>query len=141
MRLFEFAPDESSDSGLATVLSFLANRVQDEESDPKISTQSLINMVKNSGAYFDYDGLVQAYENDDAVKHLIKDFNKDTVTLRLPGDEELDSKDIEDEEGDEGTDNQDNDHDDEDEDFEDLQKRDVVGDMAKNALNRSPNIR
>lgn len=137
MRLFEFATDETSDPGLATVLSFLSNRIQDEDSDPKMSTQSLINMVKNSGAYFDYDALVNAYENDDAVKHLIKDFNKDEITLRLPGDEEIDSDEINSEEGDE--EDSDHDHGDEDEeDFDDLEKRDVVGDMAKRSLKRNP---
>jgi hypothetical protein len=138
MRLYEFAPDENTESGLATTLSFLATRIYDEDDDPTMSTDALINMVKNTGAYFDYDALVDAYENDEAVKNLIKDFNKDTVTLKLPGDEAIDSDEIKHEEGD---DDEDEDHDDdEDEDFRDIEKRDVVGDMARRSLKRSPNV-
>jgi hypothetical protein len=139
MRLFEFAPEESSDSGVATILSFLATRIEDEDSDPKMSTDALINMVKNSGAYFDYDALVNAYENDEAVKNLIKDFNKDTVTLRLPGDEEVDSHEINDENGDEDKEQDDEyDRQNDEDDFDAMNQRDVVGDMSKRALSRSP---
>lgn len=141
MRLFEFSDDDTSaNSGLATVLSFLSTRIGDEDSDAEISTQSLINMVKNSGDYFDYDALVAAYDNDPTIKNLIKDFNKDIVTLKLPGDEETD-----DHHGDDSEDSDDSEHgdfgNDDEDDFDDMeQHRDVVGDMSKRALNRSPNF-
>jgi hypothetical protein len=144
MRLREFS-DDNMDSGLVTVLSFLANRAEDSSAPAKMSTQSVINMVSNSGSYFDYDALAAAYEEDPTVKNLIKDFNKDTITLRLPGDEEpvssddLDNDDEEDSEGGEEKHPADQSFDDingeEDNGFEE-EPRDTVGDMAKRALHR-----
>lgn len=142
MRLREFS-DDNMDSGLVTVLSFLANRAEDSDAPAKMSTQSVINMVSNSGSYFDYDALVSAYESDPTVKNLIKEFNKDTITLRLPGDQEptsdeLDSDDEDENEGGGDADQSFDDIDDESdqEDFDDVEQKDTVGDMAKRALRR-----
>jgi hypothetical protein len=148
MRLREFS-DDNMDSGLVTVLSFLANRAEDSDAPAKMSTQSVINMVSNSGSYFDYEALAHAYESDPTVKNLIKEFDKDTITLRLPGDEEPTSSDELDNDEDD-FDSVDSEEGEEkhpaDQSFDDIggeeengfeeEPKDTVGDMAKRALHR-----
>ena len=83
MRLNEFVhgPTNTPESNLTTALELIQHRYKDKEQIPNISTQSLINLVRNTDRTFDYDALVQANENNPAVKNLIKSFNKDTVEL------------------------------------------------------------
>lgn len=68
-----------------TALELIRNRYKDRDKLPKISTQSLINLVLNTDRTFDYDALVQSAEENPAVKNLIKSYNKDTVELRPAG--------------------------------------------------------
>ena len=89
MRLNEFThgPKNTPESNLLTALELIRHRYNDRDQLPKISTQSLINMVLNTDRTFDYDALVSANENNPAVKNLIKSYNKDYVELRSSGDE------------------------------------------------------
>ena len=84
MRLSEFAhgPTNTPESNLVTALELIRNRYKDVPTPPKISTQSLINMVLNTDRTFDYDALVSANTNNPAVKNLIKSYNKDYVELK-----------------------------------------------------------
>ncbi len=84
MRINELvhSPKNTPESNLVTALELLRNRYKDRGLDPKISTQSLINLVLNTDKTFDYDALVSANENNPAVKNLIKSFNKDEVIIR-----------------------------------------------------------
>lgn len=90
MRLIEFvhSPKNTPESNLVTALELIRHRYNDRDQLPKISTQSLINMVLNTDRTFDYDALVSANENNPAVKNIIKSYNKDYVELRASGDEE-----------------------------------------------------
>ena len=83
MRLREFThgPTNTPESNLLTALELIQHRYKDKEQLPKISTQSLINLVLNTDRTFDYDALVAAAENNPAVKTLIKNYNKDYVEL------------------------------------------------------------
>ena len=83
MRLREFAGENNSapESNLVTALELLRHRSQDKSTPATISTQSLINLVLNTDKTFSYDALVDANENNPAVKNLIKSFNKDQVIL------------------------------------------------------------
>ena len=82
MRLREFAGDSAtSESNLVTALELLRHRSADKASPATISTKSLINLVLNTDKTFSYDALVDANENNPAVKNLIKSFNKDQVIL------------------------------------------------------------
>ena len=83
MRLHEFnhGPTNTPESNLLTALELIQHRYKDKEQVPNISTQSLINLVLNTDRTFDYDALVDAVENNPAVKNLIKSFNKDYVEL------------------------------------------------------------
>ena len=93
MRINELihSPKNTPESNLLTALELLQHRYQDKKVPPKISTQSLINLVLNTDKTFDYDALVAANENNPAVKNLIKSFNKDYVELRSAGEEDEDS--------------------------------------------------
>ena len=83
MRLREFAhgPTNTPESNLVTALELLRHRSQDKSAPATISTQSLINLVLNTDHTFDYESLVDANENNPAVKNLIKSFNQDQVIL------------------------------------------------------------
>ena len=83
MRLIEFvhSPKNTPESNLVTALELIRHRYNDRDQLPKISTQSLINMVLNTDRTFDYDALVSANENNPAVQNLIKSYNKDYVEL------------------------------------------------------------
>jgi hypothetical protein len=83
MRLREFAhgPTTTPESNLVTALELLRHRSADKSAPATISTQSLINLVLNTDRTFSYDALVDANENNPAVKNLIKSFNQDQVIL------------------------------------------------------------
>ena len=90
MRLDEFihSPKNTPESNLTTALELIRNRYKDKQQPPRISTQSLINLVLNTDKTFDYDALVAANENNPALKNLIKSYNKDYVELMPAGDED-----------------------------------------------------
>jgi hypothetical protein len=83
VRLNEFThgPTNTPESNLLTALELIQHRYKDKEQSPKVSTQSIINLVRNTDRTFDYEALVQANETNPAVKTLIKTFNKDYVEL------------------------------------------------------------
>ena len=93
MRLDEFihSPKNTPESNLTTALELIRHRYKDKQQLPKISTQSLINLVLNTDKTFDYDALVSANENNPALKNLIKSYNKDYIELQPAG--ELDDTD------------------------------------------------
>ena len=79
----------TAEADLITTLEFLRNRAHNKKLTPVISTQSLINMVKNIGGseFFNYDVLASAQEQNSAVGQLIKTLDRDKVTLQGFGDE------------------------------------------------------
>jgi hypothetical protein len=81
LREFTHGPTNTPESNLLTALELIQHRYKDKEKLPNISTQSLINLVRNTDRTFDYDALIQANETNPAVKNLIKSFNKDFVEL------------------------------------------------------------
>ena len=83
MKIYEFThgPTNTPESNLLTALELIQHRYKDKEQLPKISTQSLINLVRNTDRTFDYDALTQSNETNPAVKNLVKSFNKDYVEL------------------------------------------------------------
>jgi len=87
VRLDEFihSPKNTPESNLVTALELIRNRYKDKDKLPKISTQSLINLVLNTDKTFNYDALVAANDSNPAVKNLIKSYNKDTIELRPAG--------------------------------------------------------
>lgn len=89
MLIREFQEGAANDANLVTVLEFLRNRAHNKKLTPVISTGSLINMVKNLGGseFFDYETLVSAQQRNSAVSELIKNLDKEKVTLQPFGDE------------------------------------------------------
>jgi hypothetical protein len=92
VRLNEFihSPKNTPESNLTTALELIRNRYKDQDTAPKISTQSLINLVLNTDKTFDYDALVSANTNNPALKNIIKSYNKDYIEL-WPAGEDNDS--------------------------------------------------
>lgn len=76
------SPKNTPESNLVTALELIRQRYKDKNQSPKISTQSLINMVLNTDRTFDYEALQHANDTNPAVKNLIKKVDKDTVELR-----------------------------------------------------------
>jgi len=99
MRLIEFdqsAPQEvdaraEGIANLLTILNVVIENAKNENVEPSISTQALINMVANTGTMFDYNALLDAYENNTAVNNLIKNFSKEKVDLIGSSEDELDA--------------------------------------------------
>jgi hypothetical protein len=93
VRLHEFIHSQKNtpESNLTTALELIRHRYRDKNKLPKISTQSLINMVLNTDKTFDYDALVSAHNTNPAIKNLIKSYNKDYVELS-PADELADQE-------------------------------------------------
>jgi len=87
---FQHGPTNTPESNLTTALELIRHRYKDKKQPPKISTQSLINLVLNTDKTFDYDALVSANENNPALKNLIKSYNKDYIEL-LPAGEDADT--------------------------------------------------
>lgn len=89
MRLNEFlhSPTNTPESNLTTALELIRHRYKDKKQPPKISTQSLINLVLNTDKTFDYDALVAANTNNPALQNLIKSYNKDYIELRPAGED------------------------------------------------------
>jgi hypothetical protein len=85
------SPLNTPESNLVTALELIRNRYKDVPTAPKISTQSLINMVLNTDRTFDYDALVSANETNPSVQNLIKSYNKDYIELRSTDSEETDA--------------------------------------------------
>jgi hypothetical protein len=90
LREFTHGPTNTPESNLTTALELIRHRYKDKKQPPKISTQSLINLVLNTDKTFDYDALVAANENNPALKNLIKSYNKDYIEL-LPAGEDADT--------------------------------------------------
>ena len=88
-------------SNLLPVLMFLKKRAEDRELSAKLHTDSLIQLVQNAGdTTFTYQSLVDAFENNEAVKALIKNFNEEEVILKSDNDPDDDADiDHEDSEG------------------------------------------
>ena len=84
MKINEFvhSPKNTPESNLTTALELIRHRYKDKKQPPKISTQSLINLVLNTDKTFDYDALLNASKNNPAVKNLIKQVDHNTVELR-----------------------------------------------------------
>jgi hypothetical protein len=107
-------------ANLVPVLMFLKKRSDDKGLSPKLSTQSLIQLVQNAGdVTFDYQALVAANENDDAVKELISSFNEEEIILHSDDPDAEDQQVANDGEGGKGKDPQ-----------------AVVGSMAKKAASK-----
>jgi len=89
----QLSGESNLSSNLLPVLMFLKKRSEDKELSAKLRTESLIQLVQNAGdTAFDYNALVDAFENVEAVKELIKSFNEDEVILKSDNDPDADEE-------------------------------------------------
>jgi len=111
-------PDSSENANLLQILLYLKERSEDDAESATLRTNSVIQLVRNAGqSMFDYRALTQAFEKDEAVKNLIKSFNKDEITLK--SDMDVDDESFED-----------------DEEGSNMSPEDTVQSMAKRATNQ-----
>ena len=85
MRLYEF--DNQLAATVKSNLLFLKSLSDDHN---VIKVDALINLLKKQHILFSYDGLKELVDNDPSLNNIIKDFNKEEITL---GDEEEDKED------------------------------------------------
>ena len=79
MRLFEF--DNQLAAAVKSNLLFLKS-LTDENNTIKVD--ALVNLLKKQHILFSYDGLKELFDTDPSLKNIIKDFNKDTITIAEP---------------------------------------------------------
>lgn len=92
MRFFEFRKplreDNEHTGALLSVLNYLLKNAEDKDADGKFKMSSLISRVRNAGAKtFEYGNFVNAYQNNETVKNLVSNYNKEYITLNLDRDE------------------------------------------------------
>lgn len=70
-------------ASVVTLLSMLRNRAQETNANPVMKTQSFLKLVQNMGhKNFGFADLVAANTDNEAVKNLLADCNKDEITLK-----------------------------------------------------------
>ena len=95
MRLSEFAAPRSSDSEstLATLLQFLLSKadmpnIGDKSAkEVRISTDAILQMMKNQGLGCSYADLDAATKSSDLIKKMIKTMDPKSVTLKASPDQ------------------------------------------------------
>ena len=76
-------PSLQQNENLLLVLLYLKERSEDNADAAVLRTNSVIQLVRNAGeAMFDYKALTTAFEQDPAVKNLIKTFNAEQIVLK-----------------------------------------------------------
>lgn len=79
MKIREILREGAENAPLLTAIELLRGRMRDSGKTVPMSTDSLIQLVRNTGVPFDYKALVSANESDPAVKELVKNFNRDKI--------------------------------------------------------------
>jgi uncharacterized protein YjcR len=79
MRLFEF--DNQLAAAVKSNLLFLKS-LTDENNVIKVD--ALVNLLKKQHILFSYDGLKELFDTDPSLKNIIKDFNKEEITIADP---------------------------------------------------------
>ena len=97
MRFSEFASriveDDSADNNLVNVLSLIQYRIDKENLSPDYSTETILNLVRNSGSSsFSYGDLIKAYEDNPVVQNLISKPDKNRTEF-IPISQELSDQD------------------------------------------------
>lgn len=76
--MLEDEADSRGDANLITTLEFLRNRAHDTHVQPRIRTDSLIQLVQSTGEQaFTLENLLNAFKNNQEIKGLIKDIKDD----------------------------------------------------------------
>ncbi len=77
--MLEDEADTRGDANLITTLEFLRNRAHDTHVQPRIRTDSLINLVQSTGEQaFTLENLLNAFTHNQEIKSLIKDIKDDS---------------------------------------------------------------
>ena len=116
MRFFEFqSANKELESALVNTLVNLRGDSNDRNISGEISFDALDQLMKNTGyPTFNYDLFKTIYDNSEALKNVVKDFDQEKIIVRTEKDAEADPT----------------------MDFDDQGSTDKVKQMAKSAMNR-----
>lgn len=93
MRALDFVlednQDSDRDSNIVTVLSLIQDKVKRNELKAEMPTQFVLRMIRNTGlGTFDFQDLMAANNEFDAIQNILKQLNKDTITFVSDDNEE-----------------------------------------------------
>lgn len=93
MRLSEFDGSKASENTLATLLQFLLAKadmpnIGDKSAkEVRVSTDTVLQLMKNQGLGFSYSDLDAAIKSSDLIKHMVKTIDPKSVTLKASPDQ------------------------------------------------------
>lgn len=87
MRFFEFGTDGTGDDKFVMVLKNYIGRAASKKAPANLNWSGLNAVLRSSGFELgaDYETFKAMYDASPAIQSLIKDFNKDGVSLNVPG--------------------------------------------------------
>ena len=116
MRFLEFQnSNKELESALINTLTNLRGEADEKDQSAEISFDAVTGIMKNTGyPTFNYDLFKQMYDQGDALKNIVSDFDRHKIIVRTEREAEKDP----------------------DMDFDNQGSTDVVKKMAKSAMNR-----
>ena len=81
MLLYEFTDNEHPVESVLALLNLIKTRYEGKQATPKINTISFLHLAKNVGLTLDYATFAEMYEQHSALKNIVKNFNKNFITL------------------------------------------------------------
>jgi hypothetical protein len=114
MRFFEFK-NKDLESALVNTLMNMKGDADDKDQSSEISFDAVENIMTNIGyPSFNYDIFKQMYDQGDALKNIVSDFDEEKIVIKTKHDAEADPQ----------------------MDFDNQGSTDKVKQMAKSAMNR-----
>lgn len=87
MRFSEIIREESEeqksiDNNVITALNLIQNRIIDQNLEPTVPVNVVLQFIKNTGLPgFNYNDLITANEDEDAIKNIIKNITPEGITF------------------------------------------------------------
>jgi len=81
MLLYEFTDSRHPVQGVLTLLNLIKTRYQSQQAQPKINTLSFLNLARNVGLTLNYQSFADLFEREQALKNLVKNFNRQYIEL------------------------------------------------------------
>ena len=82
MLLYEFSEDINQEQSLVALIELIKKRYENNVAEPKINTLSFLKLSKNIGVNLDYGTFAEIFEQSQAIKNLVKNFNKQYIELK-----------------------------------------------------------
>jgi hypothetical protein len=87
MRFFEFAGDDDGIDKFIMILRNYVGRAASKKAPVTLNWNGLAQVTKSNGFEFaaDYETFKSMYDTTPALQSLVKDFNADGISLKVPG--------------------------------------------------------